>query len=307
MSRRPYALVVLLATIGCAVYFWLGRDTGEWAGVPFPEHPPRSLRLPTGRKSVHDTERVYVADADGISAIDSLTGEVRWRQPGPHGELCLCGKLLVAIQHEDGCWLLARSCVTGAEAFRIQLPSGYQCIAVRELCGDIVVQESCSWDANGAWVIDRDGHVSYRFDLYILDAHGIGNDRVFLTSRGIMRVGATTWSIQVGHNATYSPGVGGALRYLPDGDIIAFWYCGASDTGVEVVRFNPETGSTLWQTRCAGLGVTHSAYRHWAEVETRETTARITSRGDGGTFFEILDLQTGRQLTRERCRSWLPW
>jgi hypothetical protein len=83
-----------------------------------------------------------------------------------------------------------------------------------------------------------------------------------------------------------------------DGDLVAFLYCGIADSGVEVMRLNSATGKVVWRADCAPLGVKHSAYQHEATVAAEGDALRVTSRGSSGTFVEVLDLGSGRQLER---------
>jgi hypothetical protein len=93
---------------------------------------------------------------------------------------------------------------------------------------------------------------------------------------------------------------GGGLVELPGGDLLAFLYGCISDSGVQVIRLNPGTGKEVWQARCAPLGVMHSAYKHRATLTVEEGRVKVTSKGSGGTFVELLDLESGRQLKRTR-------
>jgi hypothetical protein len=127
----------------------------------------------------------------------------------------------------------------------------------------------------------------------------LGQDRVVLTSRGLTRVspgGKMAWSVRF----TYPVGAaGGGLLKLPDGDLLAFLYCQIADTGVQLVRLDPEDGRPVWQAYCRRLGVPlHSKYLHDAEVEIDDEFVKVTSRGAAGTFVELLDPGSGMQLGR---------
>lgn len=329
MPRRRYLLLILLglAIVAGLVNYWLTpSDTAwnEWKGVEDPRPIPspfvvtdkgiarqdstgrvvwfRAMAPHYARRYVRDSERIYVPDGHGIAALDAVMGWLAWYQPGPCDKLCFCGNLLVAM-HQDGHSLVARSCTTGTEVFRVQLPMRMDCVGC--VADQIIVQ---SWVPSQAWVIDSDGRVRHHFDLWVLDACRIDEDRIFLTTHGLIREGTTSWAVQPtkGHLPE------GGIRLLSDGDVLAFWYDRWMDSGVEVVRVNSKTGEVTWESSCLPLGVRHARY-HCAKLETREATARITGQSSSGTFFEILDLQTGRQLKRDVTLSrsgwlaWLPW
>jgi hypothetical protein len=93
---------------------------------------------------------------------------------------------------------------------------------------------------------------------------------------------------------------GGEIRRLPNGDLVVFLYELIADSGISVMRLNPESGKTLWSARCAPLGVSHSRYIHQVELAVTKDLVKVTSRGSAGTFIEVLDLGSGRQLGRTR-------
>jgi outer membrane protein assembly factor BamB len=352
MLRRRYLLLLLgLASVAGLLHYWPGPSViavYEWKGVSLPDSPEDRLahallvmtekgverRDTTGRvvwsralepryryalEPVHDSTHVYVGEDDGVTALDALTGRVAWHRPGPNDRLCISGKLLVAISHgvsPHDHWLAAWSTATGMETFRIRLPDDFVTAWVQDIDGLILVQEWRNWHEPDALLIEHNGQVRHRLKLHVLDGRRFGDDRIVLTNCGLIRVGKTTWTLQANEDETPSISDGGGMRVLPEGDILAFWYNCISDSGVEIARLNPETGSVTWKHTCEGLGVFHSAYSHWAELETRATTARVTSHGSDGTFFEILDLESGRLLkrsawqtatSRSRWLSWLPW
>lgn len=86
-----------------------------------------------------------------------------------------------------------------------------------------------------------------------------------------------------------------------------------SDSGVQVMRLRPQAGEQVWQADCDPLGVGHSAYQHEAKVEiTDGKYLKVMSKGSEGSFVELLDLGSGRHLSRRQFggparRSWLDW
>jgi hypothetical protein len=126
----------------------------------------------------------------------------------------------------------------------------------------------------------------------------LGQDRLVLTNRDVTRVppgGKVAWSVPF-RDPEWT--AGGGLLELEGGDLLAFLYCQIADTGVQVVRLDPAGGKQVWRVYCPGLGVTHSGYEHQAEVEIDGGLVKVTSRGSCGTFVELLDLDSGRQLGR---------
>jgi hypothetical protein len=126
-----------------------------------------------------------------------------------------------------------------------------------------------------------------------------GEDVVLLTSRDVVRLGPggkSRWAVPLEREWI----AGGGLVAVPGGDMVAFLYGRISDSGVDVVRLSPSDGKVAWRTHCKGLGVPHSKYNHQATVAVEGGRLRVTSRASAGTFVELLDLRSGRQLERKR-------
>jgi hypothetical protein len=256
---------------------------------------------------LHDADRVYVTHGDGVTALDGHTGKVLWHSPGPADRMCLSCDLLLATDcgvaeslGGRGRWLTARAVATGAEVFRVGLPlEGFDALPIGEVAGLFLVQVWGDGSEKGAAVlIDRQGKVRHRFDRQVVAGKSLGQDRVFLTSRDVVRVspgGKVAWSVPFPHPEWIA---GGGLLELEGGDLLAFLYCQIADSGVQVVRLDPAAGRVVWRASCVGLGVGHSAYRHRAEVEIDGEFVKVTSRGSYGTFVELLDPASGRQLGR---------
>jgi hypothetical protein len=82
------------------------------------------------------------------------------------------------------------------------------------------------------------------------------------------------------------------------GQLLAYIYCGSSDSGVQVMRLDPDSGKVVWRTRCPGLGVTHSKYHHRATVTVEGDRVRVMSHGSAGDFEDVLDLASGQRRRR---------
>jgi outer membrane protein assembly factor BamB len=256
---------------------------------------------------LHDAERAYVSHGDGVTALDWGTGKVVWHAKGPADCMSLSGGLLLATDSstggsiaETGRWLTARAVRDGGEVFRVRLPlHGFNPEPIREVAGLFLVQTGeVPGGVGDALLIDREGRVRHRFGRQVVGGIRQGEDRIFLTSRGVVRLSPEDerrWSVLFEEPEWIA---GGDLLVLPGGDLLASLYGRINDSGVQVLRLNPTTGKQVWQVGCSGLGVPHSKYRHEATVAVEGGQVKVTSRGASGTFVEVLDLGSGRQLKR---------
>jgi outer membrane protein assembly factor BamB len=256
---------------------------------------------------VADADRVYFTNDGGVTALDFRTGRTAWRSPGPDDRLLLSGDLLLATycssrndRADGGRWLVARWAATGTEAFRVALPTrDFDPLPIIEAAGLFVVQALDSPRGEGAaLLIDRAGRVFHRFDRQVVAANPDGADRLVLTSRDVVRLGAdggVLWALPFA-DQMWLPG--GGLVPLPGGDVAAYLYCRISDSGVLVARLDPAAGRKRWETKCRGLGVAHSKYKHDAIAVADGGRLVVTSRGSYGTFVEALDMETGRLAGR---------
>ena len=260
---------------------------------------------------LHDADRIYLSHGDGITALDGKTGKVAWHAPGPSDRLHLSGKLLLAVECgngeevlEQGRWLIARAAPSGAEVFKVVLPArDFDPWPTREVAGLFLVQAGGRYDAKGgAFLINRQGKVCHRFGSQVLDGKRLGDDRVFLTTRDVVRRsagGREVWSIAFD---PHDPLDGGGILDVAGGDLLCFRFGRICDSGVQVMRFDPRTGKTVWTASCATLDVSHSKYHHQASVFIDGPCVRVTSRGSSGSFAENLDLATGKRLKRQRSQ-----
>jgi outer membrane protein assembly factor BamB len=250
---------------------------------------------------VWDAQRVYVTHEDGVTALDADSGKARWHSKGPSDRLLLSGDLLLAA---GGPVLTARAVVSGAEVFKVRLPAkDSDPLPIAEVAGLFLAQV---WDEPGgdgnALLFDREGKVRYRFNRQVVAGLRQGDDRVFLTSRDVVRValdGKARWLVPFEDREWIT---GGGLVEMKGGDVVAFLYGYIHDSGVQLVRLKAATGEVVWRARCAPLGVGHSKYRHDATVAVEGERLHVSSRGSYGTFVEVLDLRTGKQLYRRRRR-----
>jgi outer membrane protein assembly factor BamB len=254
-----------------------------------------------------DENRVYLTHKDGVTALDAGTGKTLWHAQGPERGLLLSDGLLLGIgsvKNKDGrfsCWVFACDVAKGTVVFRTQLAADMSDPEeVRQVAGLFLVQIGEAPGGKGhAFLIDRQGAVRHQFDRQIVAGKQYGDDRVFLTSKNVVRVtakGEIAWTVPIDHQWI----AGGDLIDLPDGDVITSQFGKINDSGVRLIRFDISSGKEKWKHQCRGLDVEHSEYFHTANVAVEGEKLRVASEGSSGTFIEILDLKTGRQLERTR-------
>jgi hypothetical protein len=86
---------------------------------------------------------------------------------------------------------------------------------------------------------------------------------------------------------------------LPAGRRLEYAYCSIADSGVGLTLYGPG-GEELWHTTCNRLGVLHSKYAHEVTVEREGDKLKVRSRGDAGSFTELIETATGKHLRRRR-------
>jgi RNA polymerase sigma factor (sigma-70 family) len=244
-----------------------------------------------------DAQRVYVTHQDGVTALDAHTGKVLWHSPGPGNCLFLKGELLLAA---DGASVHARAVVSGAEVFKVNLPArDFDPSPIAEVAGLFLVQALEKPGGKGvAFLLDRKGQIRHRLDRQVVAGIRQENDLILLTSTDVVRLSPDDkirWAIPFERHQWLA---GGGLAELPGGDLLAFRHGRINDSGVDLIRLKPGAGQVVWKAHCAGLGVAHSEYEHEVRVAIERRTIRVTSRGSQGTFVELLDLRSGRQLER---------
>jgi len=261
-----------------------------------------------------DAQRVYITHNDGVTALDAGTGATLWHSPGPADRMLLSGDLLLAADCRgiqpgdvDPRLLLFRSAVTGQETRRVELPrDSFDALPIREVAGLFLVQRMDEVDMTGTnLLVDRNGLVQLKFDRFVISGVKRPAGRLFLTSHDVTLTsdeGKIAWSLPFSDPQWIADG--GLLR-LPDGDWMAFIFCQIANSGVEVIRFNPDTGRKMWETDCAPLpNVTHSKYEHTATVTMRGSRVTVNSQGSAGTFVEVLSAATGTQISRQVTYRW---
>jgi outer membrane protein assembly factor BamB len=283
----------VIARDGKGGILWIGELEGAVGGVRDPH-------------LAHDSTRVYVSNAHGVTALDARTGNLLWHSKGPSDRLLISGEIVLAAEcgSDDAMkerLLVARSVKDGREVFRTQLPvKRFDPLPVEEVAGLFLVQ---IWDWPGgsgkALLVDRKGMVWHEFERQVVDGVKVGDNRIFLTSKTIESLspdGKVLWSKDFPSREWIA---GGALLKLPDGTFLAHLFGQISDSGVQLIRIDPAEGKVLWRTRCDPLLVKHSAYSHSATATLKARLIVVRSVGSSGVFTETLDLDTGKQLKRD--------
>lgn len=263
---------------------------------------------------VTDAARAYVAQGNGVTALDARSGAIVWHSPGPAGCLLASGDLLLATECKTeelvakvGRWLLARSTRTGREVFRVALPiEQFYGQSLEEAAGLFVVQKSEPPGGAGlTLLVDRTGRIHHQFDRQVVALVAGGKSRVALTSRdvvGLSAGGEVQWVIPFQQREWTA---GGGLISLPGGGLIAFLYCRIGSFGVQILRLEPTVGRKIWETTCEALfdeSIVTSDFQNVVVVVDGDRIM-VTSRAWAGTFVEALNIETGEQIGRREIRD----
>lgn len=258
---------------------FLKCEEGHWANYP---------------RFVADSKRIYFQQrTQGVAALDPANGKVLWHSQVPVESFSLSGdRLLVAYRWD----VIALAADTGKPVMNLKLPFEIRG-EILDAGGLLVARGSEGFDERSV-LFDRTGKIHQQFSGDVVDFFVSGGNRILLTNKDVVCV---TPEIRVVWLVDFSqlPHAGGRLIKLKSGDMVAFLYGQIYDSGVHLVRFNPEDGAKKWVKYCQALGASHSKYSHRAEVEVENDQLRVTSRGSQGTFVELLDLATGMRIERK--------
>jgi hypothetical protein len=247
-----------------------------------------------------DGHRIFVKQQfKGVWALDPETGKVVWHVAVPNECFWLSGNLLILA---DARQVVALTADAGTEVFRLSLPTdrNFRPVAIEETAGLFMVQTHESPSGKGdTFLFDRAGQIRHRFPRQVVTVVPEGQDRVFLTSADVRRVtrdDRTVWSTPLASPEWIA---GGKILEAPDGDLVAFLYGGIANTGVQLIRVDPDEGKKRWEAYCDPLpNVIHSEYLHAVDVEWCDGHLRVISHGSAGNFVEWLDGQTGKRTRR---------
>jgi hypothetical protein len=123
---------------------------------------------------------------------------------------------------------------------------------------------------------------------------------VLLTATLVLIAVALGWALSASSGppgAEVVQTANGGLLKLAEGGVVKYSYVQSGDSGVGLVR-QTAAGKELWRATCEPLGVSHSIYRHEVVVQREGDRLRVTSRGSGGTFVEVLELASGKRIER---------
>jgi hypothetical protein len=271
----------------------------------------------SNRQMAKDGERVYAATDAGMIAVEIGNGKLVWESMEGVYDLKLIGDVLVTLMDRsedveavEEYWLVAYRAKTGEKVFETRLPEDLayfqnrlESLRISEMTGMYLVQGVHEIRGTGyAVLVDRQGKVWHRSYRRILDGVQVGESRLLVTSKSVVCLwasGQTKWERMFEWREN-----GGRMLKGADGTLLAYLYGPISDSGVQVMRIRIEDGMVLWQVYCDPLGTTHSAYGHDADVTCDDKTVMVRSAGSSGSWVEVLDVQSGKRVSRgERERA----
>lgn len=264
----------------------------RWS-VPLPG--ARSVRPPD--VVVAGGVTVAVVD-DALHAFDDATGKALWTAPGPADRLTTDGTLVFTTSCNSGRVpgraVIARRAADGKEAWRALVAEESDPDAIELDPRHVIVRDT---SRNVTFVFDHAGKELHRIKESVQVVHPIGQDLLVFTDKHVARyedAGRVAWTI---------PAL--AATFVAGNDVVdagAFTLVGnygrISDSGVDLVALDPTSGVTRWRTKVPGLGVGHSEYLHVAYLELRGPKVYVVSQGSGGSFFERVDVATGKRELR---------
>ena len=267
---------------------------------------PGGLGAWRGPGIVHDQRRVYVAHADGITALDVSDGTELWHVAGPNNWLFVDDGVLVmsgrtGASGDGTSWLMGRRPTDGAATFMLPLPKGLEDPYAIWGFGGLVVVVGHGADLKGATlIVDGRGNVQDSLNTAVYAGSRVQEDVLLVGDGEVTRIalgGRIRWTIR----SLFSGGgpVGGAgLVAVPGGGLLEYEYFRDADSGVGVRRIDPDDGKVKWEYDCKGLGVNRSRYAQQVTAVIEGGQAKITSDGSSGTFTEWLDLEMGQRVSR---------
>jgi outer membrane protein assembly factor BamB len=259
-----------------------------------------------------DDERVYAGTSTGLMAVEKRNGRVVWESAEWACGVLLDGDKVITLvdrsedpEGQEEYWVVAYRAETGEKVFETRLPDDLEyfqhrleILRISEMMGMYLVQGRDKFSGPGyAVLIDRQGKVWHRGHQRILDGVKVGEDRVLLTSQRVVRLlasGQSQWERVFEWRER-----GGGVVMPGDGTLLAYLYGPNSDSGAQVMRIRIEDGAVMWQVYCQRRGFRHFRYSHNVDAIVDEKTVTVRSAGSSGSWVEVLDLQTGKQLKRE--------
>jgi outer membrane protein assembly factor BamB len=237
-----------------------------------------------------------VAVDSRLQAFDDATGKPRWSARGPADRLATNGTFAFVTDCTSGKVpgraLVAIRLLDGTQAWRAPVADEMDPDAIEVLSRYIVVR-----DHKVTVVLDHGGRELYRLLEGVQSVHPVTGGLLVFSDKRVALLddaGAATWTRPPMRD---SSAAGNDVLDL-GGDLLIGNFNRFSDSGVELIRFNGATGALKWQTKIPGLNVAHSEYLHVAYLEVRSPKVLVVSQGSGGSFFESVDLATGKRERR---------
>jgi outer membrane protein assembly factor BamB len=233
-----------------------------------------------------------------LHAFDDATGKPLWTAPGPADRLAT-----------DGTYAFVTDCTSGSVPTRslvaVRLADGKQVwrspIAAESDPDDIQV------DARHVIVRDTSRRLMIVFDHSGKEVYRVTEavESTWVNPFGMLvfgdktitqrdDAGRTLWT----HAPLRSTFVAGNDVVPIQTDILIANHGRIDDSGVDLVRLRADTGALVWEARIPGLGVAHSQYLHLAYLDVQGNKVFVVSQASGGSFFERVDLATGKREAR---------
>lgn len=244
----------------------------------------------------------------GLLCLDRGTGNLVWNVKGAYHNVFVADEqVFVKIvrgyrgDEIDKAFIAALRLEDGSEMFRFEISPELEVTSIKR-CGNYSV-------AYGTWeeycvIFDSSGKVIDKLQGEFLDAQLVDDDVVVLTQVGLTKYdsrGNIVW-----HTSELEGGNmgGGSLQLLPNGDLLGMSWGGISADEELVARISSEDGTVIWSAKCGGhVTNMHSAYWHYAHIESRGDYFFVIGQGMHGHTVTVLNKETGSEKRRWMYRT----
>ncbi len=244
----------------------------------------------------------------GLLCLDRGTGNLIWNVKGAcHNVFVADEQVFVIIfrgyrgGETDKAFIAALNLKDGSEMFRIEISPELEVTNIRK-CGKYFV-------AYGTWeeycvIFDSSGIVIDKLEGEFLDFQQVDDELVVLTQAGLTKYdsrGTVVWYTSELEGGNMG---GGSLQLLPNGDLLGMSWGGISAGEELVARISPKDGSVIWSTKCGGhVTHMHSAYWHYAHIESRGDYFFVIGQGMHGHTITVLNKESGSEKRRWMYRT----